>query len=112
MFGEMIQFDLCIFFRWVGEKPPTSNLWCIHLHLVDVYGKLVGKYTSSMDPKAISVGFIQPTFHWNRGERTLRSQDSYGYHSLCPKKNDANKKNITLKKFGQQKNLLHFFLSE
>ena len=22
--GEMIQFDLRIFFRWVGEKPPTS----------------------------------------------------------------------------------------
>ena len=21
--GEMIQFDLRIFFRWVGEKPPT-----------------------------------------------------------------------------------------
>ena len=20
----MIQFDFCIFFRWVGEKPPTS----------------------------------------------------------------------------------------
>ena len=25
--GEMIQFDLRIFFRWVGEKPPTS---CCH----------------------------------------------------------------------------------
>ena len=22
--GEMIQFDLRIFFRWVGEKPQTS----------------------------------------------------------------------------------------
>ena len=22
--GEMIQFDLRIFFKWVGEKPPTS----------------------------------------------------------------------------------------
>ena len=21
--GEMIQFALCIFLRWVGEKPPT-----------------------------------------------------------------------------------------
>ena len=23
--GEMIQFDVRIFFRWVGEKPPTSS---------------------------------------------------------------------------------------
>jgi len=28
MFGEMIQFDGCIFFRWVGEKPPTSRWFC------------------------------------------------------------------------------------
>ena len=26
MRGEMIQFDLRIFVRWVGEKPPTSIL--------------------------------------------------------------------------------------
>ncbi len=25
--GFMIQFDGCIFFRWVGEKPPTRNPW-------------------------------------------------------------------------------------
>ena len=24
-FGEMIQFDLRIFFKWVGAKPPTSR---------------------------------------------------------------------------------------
>jgi len=24
--GEMIQFDLRIFFRWVGEKPPDDQL--------------------------------------------------------------------------------------
>ena len=23
--GEMIQFDLRILFKWVGEKPPTSD---------------------------------------------------------------------------------------
>ena len=26
--GEMIQFDLRIFFKWVGEKPPTRySVW-------------------------------------------------------------------------------------
>ena len=24
--GEMIQSDYRIFFKWVGEKPPTSNV--------------------------------------------------------------------------------------
>ena len=24
--GEMIQFDLRIFFKWVSEKPPTRSL--------------------------------------------------------------------------------------
>jgi len=26
--GEMIQFDGCIFFRWVGEKPPVFAHIC------------------------------------------------------------------------------------
>ena len=26
------------------------HVWYIYLHLVDIYGKIVGKYTSLMDP--------------------------------------------------------------
>ena len=31
--GEMIQFDLRIFFRWVGEKPPPRNAQSLNVTL-------------------------------------------------------------------------------
>ena len=31
--GEMIQFDLRIFFRWIGEKPPTNYLYIDPINL-------------------------------------------------------------------------------
>ena len=33
MFGEMIQFDGWICFKWVGEKPPTSDFLEMYLFL-------------------------------------------------------------------------------
>ena len=60
---------------WVGQPPVTCystsviprrsklnststcshriHVWHIYLHLVDFYGKLVGKYTSHMDPMGL-----------------------------------------------------------
>ena len=43
-FGEwFIQFDFCMFVKWVGEKPPTRLTFCwflVTLFLVTVFGHL------------------------------------------------------------------------
>ena len=50
-----------IFFRWVGLTTnksmnvlgfitQTIHVWYMYLHLVDFYGKCIGKYTNPMDP--------------------------------------------------------------
>ena len=45
------QFDFCIFFRWVGEKPPTSTvmikpkiLWVVPDHLDDITNQQTKKW--------------------------------------------------------------------
>ena len=38
--GEMIQFEGCIFLKWVGEKPPTR----LSENLIFVGGKLGGLF--------------------------------------------------------------------
>ena len=39
----------CVFL-FTAFQSHTIHVWYIYLHLVDFYGKLVGKYTSHMDP--------------------------------------------------------------
>ena len=44
---EMIQFDLHIFFKWVGEKPPTSPRRIhirVHFHAAYITLLLIGSW--------------------------------------------------------------------
>ena len=66
-------------------KPPPHIPyhpwdWCIHLHLVDFYGKLVGKYTvRPMDPTGMS------NFPWTEQIFCKISRSKELNHSCRPK---------------------------
>ena len=47
-----MSFCKCNMFEnvWKYLYTHSIHVWYIYLHLVDFYGKLVGKYTSRVDP--------------------------------------------------------------
>ena len=56
--GEMIQFDLRIFFKWVGEKPPTSTSWWFQTLLIftPIWGRLPLFYCKCKNETIVQVG--------------------------------------------------------
>ena len=63
--------------------------WYIHLHLVDFYGKWLGKYTSPMDPMGIPIhptNWLDETYFMS-----LKDPGEGIFVGLCPWNKDASK---------------------
>ena len=61
--GEMIQFDEFIFFKWVGEKPPTSLDFERDVHPGSSAGVL---QQTHLQLEAVQDASSIPSFHWLR----------------------------------------------
>ena len=72
-----MQFDACIFFRWVGEKPPTRDIRRVKILQLPIYFRpFIGINTpliSAMGPQPKPYNFrgVYVFFTWFLGGQNL-----------------------------------------